>query len=153
MKVKNSKTARDAAPPCPKSEVPNRVTVGRPFQWLEDMFKNYRRPADDKRKFDFLCVVAGRINSPGPRDKRWEYILDFGSALIPKVLKRQAIGPGPHVFIFPDRWMVPGESVEFGHALSENPDAHRFKQVYVVTHAPYIVGDCLREQVVILTKD
>lgn len=132
-----------------------KITAVNPFRWIEDMFKDYQRENHEYQcgPFDLLCVVAGRVDSPGPRDERWEYIIDCGSNLIEKVLKHQPIGAGPHFFIFPDRWMVPGEAQQFGHALTKNPDAKKFGRVYVVTHQPYIVGDCRREQVRILRKE
>lgn len=131
----------------------NTISVSNPFKWIEDLFKHYKRPATYDEPYDFLCLVSGRVDSPGPRDQRWEFIRDTGMGLIEKVLARKPIGKGPHFFIFPDRWMVPGEAVEFASALSENPDAKKFERVYVVTHAPYIVSDCLREQVLILRKE
>lgn len=129
-----------------------KITAGTPFAWIEEMFKDYKRPEAAKWPFDFLVGVAGRIDSPGPRDERYEYILDAGMPLIEKVLICQPIGKGPHFFIFPDRWMVPAEAVEFGHRLACNPDAKSFGRVYVITHQPYIVQDCLKEQVRIMYK-
>jgi hypothetical protein len=129
------------------------TTVSHPFQWIEDLFKDYKRRADWEHPFDYLCIVSGRVDSPGPRDPRWEYTLDFGMSKIEKVLAREPIGVGPHFFIFPDRWMQPGESVGFLSALIENPDAKKFQRVYVVTNQPYLFGDCMREQCLILTKE
>jgi hypothetical protein len=131
----------------------DRIRVVNPVAWIEDLFKNFKRPAHYDWPFDFLVLVSGRIDSPGPRDEKWEYILDLGMPKIEKVLARKPIGAGPHFFIFPDRWLTPPEAVQFGHALKHNPDAAKFGRVYVVTHQPYIVGDCHREQVLILRKE
>ena len=54
--------------------------------------------------------------------------------------------------IFPDRWLVPGDAQNFHDRLKNNPDAAKFGRVYVVTHQPYVLGSCLREQVWIIRK-
>lgn len=135
-----------------KAAPQTRIKAGLPTQWIEDMFKDYKRPANSG-PFDYLVAVCGRVDSPGPRDERWEYILDLGMPLLEKVLRFEPIGAGPHFFIFPDRWLVPGEAVEFASALRKNPDAAKFGRVYIVTHQPYLVGDCLKEQCRIVYKD
>jgi hypothetical protein len=133
--------------------MPTTIAARNIFQFVEDAFKDYERGKDGKDKpFDLLVCVAGRNNSPGPRDERWEFMLDWGKDKIEKVLKREGIGSGPHYFIFPDRWMVPGESMEFVPHLWKNPDAKKFDRVYIVTHQPYIVGNCFNWQCRILTK-
>lgn len=129
-----------------------KITASNPFGWIEELFSNFKRPAGSAWPFDYLVVVSGRVDSPGPRDSRWEYILDAGRNLLEKVLARQPIGAGPHFFIFPDRWLQPGEAVEFVSALRANPDAKKFGRVYVVTNQPYLVGDCVKEQCLILRK-
>lgn len=128
------------------------IVASNPYKEIEDCFADYVRPDEYKNKpFDFLVVVAGRADSPGPRDPRWEYILDAGRNKIEQVLNGEGIGPGPHYFIFPDRWLVPAEAQAFGSKLFANPDAKKFERVYIVTHQPYIVGDCRREQCRIMT--
>jgi hypothetical protein len=124
-----------------------------PFQWIVEIFNDYTRSPKSDLPFDYLVAVCGRMDSPGPRDERFEYIRDVGMPNIEKVLRLQPIGAGPHFFIFPDRWMVPGEAMEFLSKLKRNPDAKKFKRVYVVTHQPYLVGDCRREQVRIVRKE
>ncbi len=128
------------------------LTASNPFSFIEDYFKDYIKPANCYLPFDYLVAVAGRIDSPGPRDEQWELILDFGKPLLEKVLKGEGIGAGPHFFIFPDRWLVPAEAQLFFSQLCKNPDAKKFGRVYVVTHQPYLVGDCLKEQCRILYK-
>lgn len=130
-----------------------KIRIENPVAWIENLFKDYKRPARYSWPFDFLVLVSGRIDSPGPRDAKWEYILDLGMPKIEKVLAKEPIGAGPHFFIFPDRWLTPAEAIGFGSALKNNPDAAKFGKVYVVTHQPYIVGDCHREQVLILRKE
>lgn len=128
------------------------VQVVKPLDWIVDMFRDYKRPKNSKDKYDLLVAVCGRLDSPGPRDSRWDYIRDMGMPLIEKVLNRKPIGAGPHFFIFPDRWMVPAEGQQFTLALDQNPDAKKFDKVYVVTNEPYIVSGCLKEQVRIVRK-
>lgn len=135
-----------------KKKTEPKTTIRNPFGDIVDMFRDYVRPSDYKLPFDVLVAVCGTINSPGPRDPRWEFALDMGMPKIEKVLKHEPIGKGPHYFMFPDRWMVPIESARFVSALSKNPDAASFDRVYIVTHAPYIVGDCRREQVRLVTN-
>jgi hypothetical protein len=130
----------------------SKITAGSPFEWIERMFDDYVRPATSACPFDYLVAVCGRVDSPGPRDARFEFIRDAGMPLLEKVLACEPIGPGPHFFIFPDRWLVPGEAVCFGTGLRHNPDAAKFGRVYVVTHQPYIVADCLKEQVRIVRR-
>jgi hypothetical protein len=127
-------------------KIMGKIIATNPFSQIDEMFKDYVRPAGYNQPFDYLVAVCGRVDSPGPRDKRWDYIRDAGMVLIEKVLKRQPIGAGPHYFVFPDRWLVPGEAMEFESALQENPDAKKFKRIYIVTHQPYLVSGCLREQ-------
>lgn len=122
------------------------VRIADPLRDIEVMFKDYVRPAAQTYPFDYLVAVCGRVDSPGPRDQMWEHVLDFGMPLIAKVLNLEPIGAGPHFFIFPDRWMVPGEATEFEARLRKNPDATKFGRVYVVTHQPYLVSGCLKEQ-------
>lgn len=129
-----------------------KITALDPFRWIEELFKDFQPLSDYGYPFDYFCVVSGRSDSPSPRDSRWEYILDFGSQLIEKVLLREPIGGGTKFFIFPDRWLQPAEAAGFLSALKENPDAKKFGKVYVVTNQPYLVSDCRREQVRILTK-
>lgn len=134
-----------------------KITASDPLQWIDDMFKNYKRDPiagmySTAWPFDFLVVVSGRADSPSPRHSRWEYILDHGMPKIEKVLNLEPIGPGPHYFIFPDRWLNPAEAQMFGSLLCKNPDAKKFGRVYVVTNQPYIVSDCRKEQVLILTE-
>ena len=133
-----------------------RIVCGNPCQCIEDMFRDYVKPPKDKysdgRKFDLLVAVAGRLDSPGPRDPMWEFILEVGTGNLDKVLNREPIGPGPHFFVFPDRWLVPAEAQRFVDDLNHNPDADKFGRVYIVTHQPYIVGDCLKEEVRIIRK-
>ena len=131
----------------PKTKSKPSVRASDPFAWIDAMFADYVRPPNHRLPFDYFVAVCGRTDSPGPRDTRWEYILDTGMPLIPKVLAHQPIGAGPHYFIFPDRWMVPDEAAGFLSDLAKNPDAKKFKTIYVVTHQPYLVGDCLKEQV------
>lgn len=130
-----------------------KIIASNPFQWIVDLFKNYKRPCDCNSPFDYLCIVSGRVDSPSPRDSRWEYILDAGMPMLEKVLNLEPIGSGEKFFIFPDRWLQPGEAVGFLSALIKNPDAKKFGKVYVVTNQPYLVSDCRREQVLILTND
>lgn len=129
------------------------VKAGHLFQDIDDLFKDYKRPARHLAEpFDYLCVVAGRVDSPGPRDPMWEHRLDFGMPKIAKVLKKEPIGAGPHYFIFPDRWLQPGEAVEFESLLAANPDAKKFGRIYIVTNQPYLVSSCMAEQCRILRK-
>ena len=134
------------------STATQKISASNPFVDIEKMFDDYVRPDRHTLPFDLLVGVCGRLDSPGPRDSRWEYILDVGMPLIQKVLNREPIGKGPHFFIFPDRWMVPGEAQAFVSRLSENSDANTFVRVYIITHQPYIVGGCPRESVRIITK-
>lgn len=124
------------------------TTVGRhPLQMIEESFADYKRPAELKNKpFDLLVMVSGREDSPGPRDERWEFCLDVGRDKIEKVLECKPIGAGPHHFVFPDRWLQPGESMRFPDLLYKNPDAKKFGRVYMLVNQPYIVGNCRREQ-------
>lgn len=119
---------------------------------LTDPFKDYVPPTNGRGKYDLLVAVAGRLDSPGPRDSCWEYILDAGRDKLEKVLNREPIGAGPHFFVFPDRWLTPPEASAFTDHLNKNPDASKFGRVYVVTHQPYIVSGCRRQEVRILTK-
>lgn len=123
-----------------------------PFAQVDAMFGDYNRPADYHYPFDYLVAVAGRIDSPGPMDPMWEYILDAGRTKLKDVLAERPIGGGPHYFIFPDRWLVPAQAQAFFHHLLQNPDASKFDRVYVVTHQPYLVGDCRKEQVRVVRK-
>lgn len=130
-----------------KTLQPTKIRAGSPTAWIEALFADYVRPSACTYPFDLLVAVCGRVDSPGPRDDRYEFIRDMGMPKIEAVLSNERIGAGPHFFIFPDRWMVPGESMEFVSKLASNPDAKKFGRVYIVTHAPYIVGDCAKEQV------
>ena len=138
--------------PSEANERTHKIQANHPFLWIEELFLDYRRPSDSTRVFDLLVAVAGRVDSPGPRDERWDLIRDAGSQNIENVIARKPIGKGPHFFIFPDRWLVPGEAQNFSVDLALNPDAAKFGRVYVVTHQPYIVSGCRKEQVRILRK-
>lgn len=134
------------------SPTPPPIIASNPFTFIGQFFADYTRRSDCTWPFDFLVGVAGRGDSPGPRDDMWEYTLDAGRNKLQRVLDHQSIGAGPHYFVFPDRWLVPGEAQGFVHSLCKNPDAAKFGRVYVITHQPYIVGDCMAENVRILRK-
>lgn len=141
--------------PTPKSKsqtlAPPTIAAS-PFARVDAMFDDYARAPDYHYPFDYLVAVAGRIDSPGPMDPMWEFILDVGRTKLEDVLAERPIGAGPHYFIFPDRWLVPAQAQAFFHHLVQNPDASKFGRVYVVTHQPYVVGDCRKEQVRIVRK-
>ncbi len=130
-----------------------KVFVSNPYREIEKYFADFVRSPRDTWPCEICVAVCGRIDSPGPRDERWEFIRDAGMPLIDKVLKRQPIGAGPHFFIFPDRWLTPPESASFVHHIIHNPDVAKFGRVYFVVHQPYIVGDCLRENVRVITNE
>ena len=52
-----------------------------------------------------------------------------------------------------DRWMQPAESAGFRDRLLKNPDAKKFKRVYVVVNQPYIVSGCKKEQIRTITNN
>lgn len=128
------------------------TTVGGLFDPIDAFFKDVQTSPSERQPFLLLVAVAGRMDSPGPRDPMWEFLLDAGRDLIEPVLDRKPIGAGPHYFVFPDRWLTPPESADFTLALSQNPDAAKFGRVYCVVHQPYIVSGCRKENVRILTN-
>lgn len=133
-----------------------KIFAANPLAWLakkfDEMAKTLAASGREKGKFAYVVMVAGRADSPGPRDPMWEMILDLGRTKIQDVLDRKPIGVGPHYFVFPDRWLTPPEAMSFRVHLEQNPDAYGFKIVGIVTHQPYLVGDCFKEQCCILTR-
>ena len=124
-----------------------------PFSAIDAWFKDYDSSTCIDNAFELLVAVCGRVESPGPRNDMWEYILDVGKEKIKAVLALEPIGAGTHYFIFPDRWMQPAESAGFRDRLLKNPDAKKFKRVYVVVNQPYIVSGCKKEQIRTITNN
>lgn len=136
-----------------KTKTTGKITAGSPTDILDIYWKDYQDPQDNS-SFPRLIVnvmVAGTCLPP--RHEMWDFIRDMGMPHIEKVLFGQPglVGVGDSMyFIFPDRWMIPAESMEFLHRLHEHPEIKACKKrtrVVVLTNQPYIVGSCMKEQV------
>ncbi len=131
-----------------------RITARPPGQDLWDVFKDYVEPAHikDKWNFQLMCIVDSFM---GPLSPRYEFILDMGVGLIGAVYANKPLPDGDLTFIFPDRWITPRFAILFNHALNKHPSIVKGprRKVLIVCFQPYIVGDCMKEQVRIIRSD
>lgn len=103
--------------------------------------------------YHFFCVVDGH---QGPLHPRYEYMHDMGMPHLKNILLGTGKLPsGDLMFIFPDRWLNPGQAQKFNSLLCKHPSIladKKPRKVLVVTHQPYIVSDCVREQVRVIKE-
>jgi hypothetical protein len=135
-----------------------RITCAPPGQALWDVFKDYVEPEHIKKQWNFQLMVI--VDSfLGPLSPRYEYILDMGVPHLKAVYAQQPLPAGDMTFIFPDRWITPRFAIMFNHVLNKNPSivaeakAGKRRKILIVCFQPYIVGDCMKEQVRIIRED
>lgn len=131
-----------------------RITARPPGQELWDVFKDYVEPEHIREKWNFQLMVL--VDSfMGPLSPRYEYILDMGVPHIGAVYSNKPLPDGDLTFIFPDRWITPRFAILFNHALNKHPSIVKGprRKVLIVCFQPYIVGDCMKEQVRIIRSD
>jgi hypothetical protein len=125
-----------------------------PLQQFWDLF-NFPEPKELIERLPFrLCVVVDK--ALGPMHQRYDYVRDMGSAHIPHVFNGTPLPSGDLMFVFPDRWLGPVYARMFVHAMHHHPSFKKDKvrrKVLIVTHQPYIVSDCAREQVFVVGTD
>jgi len=131
-----------------------RITCGAPLQEFWDMFDKKEDPRSLELFKFHLCVVVDA--DLGPLHPRYDLIQDMGSALIPLVFNKKPLPDGDLMFVFPDRWIGPIYARSFVYCLNRHPSIAKAKtrrKILIVTTQPYIVGDCNRENIRIITHD
>lgn len=137
----------------PKTSAP-RITAKQPGQELWDLWTDYVEPEHIKKSWNFQLMVV--VDSfLGPLSPRYEYILDMGVPHIGPVYAKKPLPPGDLTFIFPDRWITPRFAILFNHSLNNHPDIKKGprRKILITAFQPYIVGDCMKEQVKIIRSD
>lgn len=139
----------------PKTSAIPRTIVTQPLQEFWDLFdtpEDRNHPATD---LPFrLCVVVDK--GLGPMHRRYDFVREMGVAHIANVFNGAPLPSGDLMFVFPDRWLGPIYARMFVYALHHHPSFKKDKarrKVLIVTHQPYIVSDCSREQVFIVGSD
>lgn len=145
---------KTAAAKKPELQKP-RITARPPGQELWDVFKDYVEPEHIKKdwKFQLMVIVDSFM---GPLSPRYEFILDMGVSHLKAVYAQEPLPPAnEYMFIFPDRWLTPRFAIMFNHLLNRNPTFQTGprRKVLIVCFQPYIVGDCMKEQVRIIRSD
>lgn len=142
--------------PAPLSPLDRNITVRTMTldRIAEDMFEAFPKeePESSKKSFNYrLCVLVD--GNQGPRDARYDFIRDMGSGYLSNIFTGHSIPSGDLLIMFPDRWLTPIHSQQFCHQLNCHPDiladkeAGRRRTIMIVTHQPYIVGECMKEMV------
>jgi hypothetical protein len=71
---------------------------------------------------------------------------------VKKICEQRPLGKVKDLgFIFPERWMGVAEQQAFMHSLVKHPDVSRIEKVDLITSSPLIIGDFMREHIVILS--
>ncbi len=132
----------------------SRITCGAPLQEFWDMFNGPEEPRSLKENKFRPCVVVDA--DLGPLHPRYDSVQDMGATLIPLVYNKKPLPSGDLLFAFPDRWIGPIYARMFIYCLNRHPSIVKSKtrrKILIVTTQPYIIGDCIRENVRIITHD
>jgi hypothetical protein len=111
---------------------------------------NYSKHSEAGKLYPFK-VRVGVVRRRAPRHSYFDYIRDWGMTDIDKIFNKESFnGKKELVFIFPERWMGVAEQQAFMHNLNNHPEAETLDQVDIITSSPLLIGDFMREQVLIL---
>jgi hypothetical protein len=133
----------------PESE--RRITVGGLLQEFWDLFPKEENP-ETKKKWNFHLCVFVDSHGIGPMHQRYEFCRDHGMSLIWNVYSGAPLPDGDLMFAFPCRWIPLKFAILFNHALNDHPSMRKGprRRVMVVTMQPYFVGDCTKDQCLII---
>jgi hypothetical protein len=97
-------------------------------------------------------VRVGCVKRRPPRHEYFEYIRDMGRGAVERICDHKPfVEEGSLGFIFPERWMGVAEQQAFMHSLVKHQDVSRIKSMDMITSSPLIIGDFMREHIVILS--
>ena len=151
--AKSKTPALDALQPLLAARCP-RITASMPGQELWDIWKDYEEPDVIRKQWNFQLMVI--VDSfLGPLSKRYDHIRDLGFPMLASIFSKHPLPAGDLTFVFPDRWLTPRYAMLFNHSLNVHPSICNGprRKVLVVCFQPYIVGDCRKEQVRIMSDD
>ncbi len=128
-----------------------RITAGGILQEFWDIFPKTETEYCKSHWNFHLCVFVDSWGT-GPFHARYEFCRDFGVRWIPNVYSHQPLPDGDLMFVFPCRWLAPRYAMMFNHELNRHPSivSKPRRRVMIVTMQPYLVGDCMKEQVLIV---
>ncbi len=98
-------------------------------------------------------VRVGCVKAAPPRHERFEFIREMGAGKIDAVFDGSPLGSDDLTFVFPERHMSVHEQQAFMSKLTKHPDADKIRTVDMITSSPLLIGNFVREQILILTWD
>ena len=128
------------------------IVIKSSASWFDQMLGDisYEPDSTAGRIYPFF-VRVGCVKRRPPRHEFFEMVLDFGYALIDKVMYHEKIDQKQLAFVFPERWLGVAEQQAFTHVLSKHPEAKLIDQVDIITSSPMIIGGFRSEQIRVLT--